>query len=144
MKWLIVLVGLLLIVPAVIAQTPEIVMTPADVEIRFSGESDWVNGGDAAQVIFTVDSITYSLEPLSTDIKHTTKLGEAETWECAMFRIGTDPFRKVVFIIIINEATNRVFELRVGNRYAGEEVFAWSLPTAGKIIGRPGKAVNIK
>ena len=124
--------------------TPEIVMTDADIEIRFSGESDWINGGDATQTIFSVDSISYSAEPLSTDVKHTTKLNAAETWEVEMFRIGTDPFRKAVFVITIYQATSRAYELRVGNRYAGEDVVVWSLPTEDKVIGRPGKPINTR
>ena len=94
MRWFIVLL-FILITPTAFAQTPEIVMTNADVEIRFSGEADWINGGDVTQTIFSVDSISYSAEPLSTDIKHTTKLNEPETWEVEMFRVGTDPWQTI-------------------------------------------------
>lgn len=143
MKWVVALFFLVL-VPGAFAQTPEIVMTKADVEIRFSGEADWVNGGDTTQTIFTVGTIKYLLEPMSTNVKTTTKLGEPEVWEVPMFRIGTEPFRKAILVITIYEATNRVFELRMANRYAGEDIITWSLPTEDKVIGKPGKPANIK
>lgn len=122
----------------------EIVMTNADIQIRFSGEVDWISGGDMVQTVFSVDSISYSTEPLSTDIKHTTKLDEPHAWEAEMWRIGTDAFRKAIFVITIYEATNRIYELRAGNRYAGDDLVGWSLPTEDKIIGRPGKPINVR
>ena len=124
-------------------QTPEVVMTNADIEIRFSG-GEWVNG-DSVQTIFSVDSISYSPEPLSANIKHTAKLDMPETWEVEMWGMSTDPFRKAVFVITIYEATNRVYELRARNRYANEDTAGpWSLLTEDKVIGKPGKPVNIK
>lgn len=144
MKWLLVFLILITIATTVLTQTPEIVVTNADIEIRFSGETDWVNGGDTAQTIFTVGPIIYSLEPMSTNVKTTTKLGEPETWEIEMFRVGTEPFRKAIFIITIHEATNRIFELRVANRYEGEDIIARSLPTEDKVIGKPEKPINTR
>lgn len=155
MKWLRILLFLiflsiaflvfLVLANAALAQTPEIVMTKADIEIRFSGEANWVNGADTAQAIFSVDSIAYSAEALSTNIKHTTKLDTPETWEAEMWHLASEPFKKAVFVITIYQATNRIFELRVRNRFANEGTSGpWSLPTEDKIIGRPGKAANIK
>lgn len=144
MKWLMILV-FVFIASTAFAQTPEIVMIKADIEIRFSGEANWVNGADTAQVIFTVDSIAYSAEALSTNIKHTTKLDTPETWEAEMWHLASEPFKKAVFVITIYQATNRIFELRVRNRFANEGTSGpWSLPTEDKVIGRPGKAINVK
>lgn len=144
MKWIIALLATFLIASIAFAQTLETVMTPADVEIRFSGETAWVNGADT-QTVFSVDSIAYSAEPLSTDIKHTTKLNVPENWQVEMWRLPGEPFRKAIFIVTIYEATHRIFELRVRNRYAGEDVAGdWSLPIEDKVIGKPGKAVNTK
>lgn len=80
MKWLWLTILFFFIAATALAQTPEVVMTPADIEIRFSGEVDWINGADA-QAIFSVGPISYSSEALSTNIKHTTKLDTPETWE---------------------------------------------------------------
>lgn len=153
MKWFTALLSLVFVSGA-FAQPYEIVLTKADVEISFDGGVTWINGGDfciveecddTAQTIFSVDSISYSPEPLSTDITHTTKLNEPETWESAMWRLSDEPFRKAVFVITIYEAANRRFELRVRNRYIGEEPRdLWSLPTEDKVIGKPEKPINVR
>ncbi len=144
MKWIIALL-FLLIATTTLAQTPEIVMTPADIEIRFSGEVDWINGADATQTIFSVGVISYSLEPLSTNIKHTAKLNEPETWEVEMFRVGNDPFRKAIFVITIYEATDRIYELRTRNRYVNEDTSGpWHISEKDKVIGRTGKPSHLK
>lgn len=140
MNWFVVLLCLFS-VSSVFAQSPEIVMSNADIEIRFSGSPDWINGGDPEQVFFSVDSILDSEEPLSQEVKHTTKLNEPETWESEMWRLVGEPFRKAVFVITIYQASNRVFELRVRNRYANEDIAGpWNLPTEDKVIGKPGKS----
>ena len=127
-------------------QTPEIVMTNADVEISFDGVT-WINGGDTVQKTFSVGSITYSPEPLSTAIKHTTKLNEEEIWEVEMWRLSVtdEPFRKAILLITIHQATDRIFDLRARNRYANEDTAGpWHISDPDKVIGKPGKVVHIK
>jgi len=146
MKWVIVLFSLILATSA-FAQTPEVVMTNADVGIRFSGETKWINGGDMTQEIFSVGTISYSPEPLSTNIKHTTKLNEEEIWEVEMWRFSVtdEPFRKAILPITIHKASNRDYELRVRNRYANEDTAGpWLISDPDKVIGKTGKTSHLK
>jgi hypothetical protein len=132
----------------------EVVMEPEDIEIRFISvendgavvfESVWFSGGDSMQPYLTVLSIDYSPEPMSENVKYTTKLGEIETWEVPLWRHENDPFKKAVFTIVIHEILTRTFELRARNRYVGEESNElWSEVAKDKVIGKPGKPKHLK
>lgn len=147
MKW-IVLLMMLVIVPTAFGQTvPEIVITDADIEIRFSTSANpvWINGDDPAQTAFTVGPISYSSEPLSTAVTHTTKLNEPEIWEVELWGFTGDPFRKAVFVITVYEAPARIFELRTRNRYAGDTMTSpWNISDADKVIGKTEKPIHRK
>lgn len=151
-KGLLVLMSLLLVVVcSASGQTiPETVVTDADVEIRFPTAADpeppWINGGDVEQPYFSVGPISYSPEPLSVDIKHTTKLNEPETWEAEMYRLPAEPFRKVIFVITLHEVPTRRFELHLRNRYEGETgAGPWSVVSVvDKAIGKTGKPGHVR
>ena len=142
------IIMLLLVFTTAAAQAVEIVVTLADIEIRFPDASDpgWINGAETEQPYFSVDSIVYSPEAVSTSLTHTTKLNEPETWEAGLFQPLGEPFRKVIFIITIHEARAKEFELRMRNRYYGaEEAGPFSDPSdRDRIIGKPEKPVHNK
>lgn len=142
----IICVILFCLMPSIVL-SQEVVMEPEDIEIRFvtAPESSWLSGGDLIQTYFTVNSITYSAEPMSTEITHTTKLNIPETWEVKLWGHAADPHKKAVFVITIHEILSRTFELRVRNRYIGDGPNElWSELTLDKVIGRPRKPSHLK
>jgi len=146
MKYFICIVFLMCFVSLAFAQEPEVLAE--DIELMFVGAATptWISGGDAVQQYFTIDSITYSPEPVSTNITHTTKLEVSETWEAALWQPPGEPFRKVIVMMTIYNIESRDFVMRIRNRYPGDDDPSdWSeLSDIDKVIGKPNKLSHNK
>ena len=146
MKYISCIVFLMCVVSLAFAQEP--VVLNEDIEVMFVGAATpvWVSGADTLQTYFTVDSITYSPEPVTTQITNTTKLGSPETWEAALWQPPGEPFRKVIITMTVNEIDSRDFIMRIRNRYPGDDdPGPWSeVSDSDKVIGKPDKPSHAK
>jgi len=100
-----------------------------------------------AQVTFTVDSISYSTEPISTNTTHTTKLGIPQKWEIELFRLEGEPFRKAVVMITVLDVPDRVYELRFRNRYTGDadaDASDWMISDPDKVTGNVNAIEHVR
>lgn len=121
---------------------PDIVITQADVEIRFPDAADpgWIAGANPR---YTVGAITYADEPVGVS-KSTLKLGVQETFEVEMFDSTVAEPRKAIIPITLTSLPGKkakTFEVRTRCRYEGDiddDAGVWTVSPLYRVIGATG------